>query len=240
MSAAGSEAPAAASSEVLAPGLSDSDLLLRAARIEVADLIVQAESQVQEIRRGYHGLDAESAGILRAHLTSAVAVVRRGLQRRREDAALALETRFPGLYLRRGGAAAREGIQEVGAVVFTGGSELRPRAAIGAAAEVVQAVHRNRTRQTLAEARETRLLFSGVSGDYVAPAEVLQDIREARALPVDEAPATGTDPWVSDAEEDTEIRPEDSISLRGQAPAAGSDPWTPEDEFSRSCRQRRQ
>ena len=135
------------SGDPLAAGQTDDELLVRAERILVADTIAAAESQLLEIRSGFHGLACEEAELLRAYLTSAVAVVRKGLKRRREDAEVVLEGRFPGLYHRRGGSAAREGSAAASSFQFESEARLRPRAAIGAAAECIYADRRNRVRR---------------------------------------------------------------------------------------------
>jgi hypothetical protein len=54
--------------------LSEQQPLIRAGRIEVADVVVGAEVQLQEIRQCLHGLSPWHANVLRVHLTNAGAV----------------------------------------------------------------------------------------------------------------------------------------------------------------------
>ena len=162
------------------------EVLQRADRIRVADSIVRIESQVQEIRRGYHGLDADHCELLLAHLAGALAVCRRGLAEARADAALLREQRFGPLIDDRQGAgpAAREG--EGGRlpdfVHLARDLHGRPRAELGSAAEVIQATHRSNVRQTLLQARETRLRVNGLTPGFRPGASDIDEVEEAKRL----------------------------------------------------------
>ena len=167
----------------MAPGQTDTEFLVKAERIVVADTIAAAEAQLLEIRGGFHGLAGEEADLLRAHLTAAVGVVRRGLRRKCEDAELVLEGRFPGLYRRRGGRPAREGTAAESSFEFEADAALRPRSAVGAVAEHLHAERRLRVRQTLAEAKETRKLYNVNLKEYRVPALQLAELYPPPAGP---------------------------------------------------------
>lgn len=184
------------------------DWVLRAERIQVADVLVAAEAQLLEIRSGFHGLTGDEATLLRAHLTSATAVVRSALKRKQEDQELAIAGRFPGVYRRRGGGAAREGTAAGSSFEVEDEAALRPRAAVGAISECVLAERRCRVRQTLQQAKETRKQYNANLRDYRAPALQLEDLglsdspqpstsetprREVRFAEVEEEPEF--DPW---------------------------------------------
>ena len=166
--------------------LTEEQVLQRVDRIRVADAVVRAESQLQEIRRGFHGLDNAHCELLLAYLASAVAVTRRGLAEARADSALLRQHRFGPVLDSRpsAGRAAREGDTGLLADEVRLAHDLdgRPRAALGHAAEVIEATRRVNCRQTLLQARETRLRVNRLDPEYIASEVEVEGLIEARTL----------------------------------------------------------
>ena len=166
--------------------LSEEQVLQRVDRIRVADAVVRAEAQLQEVRRGFHGLDPAHCELLLAYLASGVAVTRRGLAEARADSALLRQHRFGPVLDSRpsAGRAAREG--ESGRlpdhVRLAHGLDGRPRAALGYAADVIEATRRVNCRQTLLQARETRLRVNRLDPEYIASEAEVRELEEARVV----------------------------------------------------------
>jgi hypothetical protein len=101
------------------------DVGLEQERYVVAKSILHAEKVIAEIRAGYEGLSLEDSEWLRAHLTSAVSVIRHAQRRCKEDARLCLAARHQGIFewrgkqkgqgagnVEAGGAAHRQGVRQ--------------------------------------------------------------------------------------------------------------------------------